>query len=295
MFLSVDKCPWTVDRPSDPKEAPYSFLAHSLCSLSGTRSRIIIINILTNTLRFIIKHSPSSLLPSLYLLSNSLAPPYIPVELGLGPTSISKAIQHVSGLSSAALRRLYTRTGDAGDVAFEAKTNIRTLIPHSALTIIGVYESLLKICNSKGGGAAKQRQSIAEKLLVSARGEETRYLVRTMTQHIRVGAVRTSILTALARALVLTRPKMNPAPLDNSPYFTFPSHLSKLNVNLPKGRKKNDEDLIRAEIVEKFANSEALIKRVYVQHPNYNDIIGALLSNGLEELSERVTLSIGKR
>lgn len=115
--------PLDVDPPSyDPSSAgwppnapvPYSFLAHTLATLSATRSRIAKLNTLTNALRAISRQHPASLLPALYLLSNTLSPPYSPIELGLGPAIISKAIQHVSGLSSAALRRLYTSTGDPG-------------------------------------------------------------------------------------------------------------------------------------------------------------------------------------
>jgi DNA ligase 1 len=105
----LDRCPWQATAA-----APYSFLAHVLSTLSGTRSRIAIMNTLTNALRIIVHYHPSSLCPALYLLSNSLSPPYSPLELGLGPSIISKAIQDVSGLTSAALKRLYNRTGDAG-------------------------------------------------------------------------------------------------------------------------------------------------------------------------------------
>lgn len=105
----LDKSPWPVGA-----SAPYSFLAHALSSLSGTRSRIAILNTLTNTLRTIIRYHSSSLCPALYLLSNSLSPPYSPLELGLGPSIISKAIQDVSGLTPAALKRLYNTTGDPG-------------------------------------------------------------------------------------------------------------------------------------------------------------------------------------
>lgn len=68
------------------KNAPvsYSFLAHALSLVSGTRSRILIVNILTNAFRVIMAQHPGSLLPAIYLLSNTLAPPYSPVELGLG-------------------------------------------------------------------------------------------------------------------------------------------------------------------------------------------------------------------
>lgn len=100
---------WPPDAP-----VPYSFLSFALATLSATRSRIAKLDTLTNALRTICRQHPESLLPALYLLSNSLAPPYSPVELGLGPSIISKAIQHVSGLSGAALKRLYNATGDPG-------------------------------------------------------------------------------------------------------------------------------------------------------------------------------------
>lgn len=216
-------------------------------------------------------------------------------ELGLGPSIISKAIQQVSGLSSAALRRLYSTTGDVGDVAFEAKSNLRTLIPHPQLRIPTVYESLLKISRTKGDGATKQKQSIVERLLVAAKGEETRYLVRTLSQNIRVGAVRTSILTALARAMVLTRPASTLSQvLESSPYYAAPELLAQVRDLSMDGKKKSVTDTARAEIIEKFANTEGLLKRIYVQHPNYDHIVHALLEVGVEGLSDRVSLTVGK-
>ena len=114
--LDVDPASYVVlDNDWPPgRPVPYSFLAHTLAILSGTRSRIAILNTLTNCLRTITKHHPQSLLPALYLLSNSLSPPYSPLELGLGGSTISKAIQHVSGLTASALKRLYNTTGDPG-------------------------------------------------------------------------------------------------------------------------------------------------------------------------------------
>lgn len=189
--LSVEPPGFKVDTPWFPlTQAPYSFLSHTLSTLSQTRSRILILNTLTNCLRLISLYDPRSLVPSLYLLSGTLAPPYLSVELGLGHSIISKSIQQVSGLTSAALSKLYKALGDPGDVAFAAKSSVRTLIPHPALTVVGVYETLLKISRAQGQGAARIKQSLVEKLLLSAKGEEPRYLVRTLCQHLRVGAVR---------------------------------------------------------------------------------------------------------
>ncbi|TFK55010.1 ATP-dependent DNA ligase [Heliocybe sulcata] len=293
-IFEVDPTIWCPNKP-----IPYSFLAHALSTLTTTRSRIAILNILTNTLRVILKTHPPSLLPSLYILSNTLSPPYESIELGLGYSTVTKAIQHVSGLSSAALKRLYTKTGDPGDVAFEAKSNVRTLIPHPPLLITSVYDSMLKIALAKGQGTAKQKQSIVEKLLVAAKGEEVRFLVRTLFQNLRVGAVRTSILTALARAMVMTLPSSisDTSAINLSHYAdeALITAVKELNLTKSGGKKKKVEDAVDPSNIlsEKFAAAEALIKRVYVQHPNYGHIARALVEMGLNDLAEHVPLTVG--
>ena len=284
----IQECPWPVDSP-----APYSFLVHTLVAIADTRSRIAILNALTNTLRCLILYHPASLLPALYLLSNTLSPAYSPLELGIGASVISKAIQHVSGLTSTALRRLYNSFGDPGDVAFEAKSNVRTLVAHPPLLIETVYQFMLKIAQIKGQGAARQKQSIVERLLVAAVGEETRFLVRTLSQNLRVGAVRTSILTALARALVLSPPTHPtiPIPRDSLLHVT-PQFLASIKLLPSEKQKKNDPQ--RNELFLKFANAEALVKQVYVQHPNYDDIVAGAIAGGLDDLSARVPLIVGE-
>ncbi|KAL1939770.1 hypothetical protein VTO73DRAFT_9470 [Trametes versicolor] len=290
--LDVDSPSYRLDCAAWPPNAPvpYSFLTHALATLSGTRSRIAKLDTLTNALRTISHQHPPSLLPALYLLSNTLSPPYSPIELGLGPSIISKAIQHVSGLSSAALKRLYNSTGDPGDVAFEAKSNVRTLIPHPPLLIIGVYDALIKIAGAKGSGAAKTKQAVVEKLLVAAKGEETRFLVRTLCQNLRVGAVRTS-LAALARATVLNPPPAVSAVLTSD--STFHISLETLAAIKPLVGKKKVPDDARDALNAIFALAEGAIKRVYVQHPNYDHIVRALLEGGLEGLADRLPLTIG--
>jgi DNA ligase-1 len=220
----------------------------------------------------------------------------MPVELGLGPSVISKAIQQVSGLTPAALKHLYNTTGDVGDVAFEAKSNIRTLVPHSPLSIIAVFASLLKIAYSKGQGATKSKQAIVEELLVAAKGEETRFLTRTLSMNLRVGiGGRTSILTALARAIALSPPGTLTVPIpSNSPYHVTSKLVSEVKVPAagPK-TKSNIQNPARDEVNEIFGRAEILVKKVFVQHPNYDHIVAALLQAGLDGLTERVPLTIG--
>jgi DNA ligase 1 len=299
IFLPLDINPITYDpgprpQPSRSLNAPYALLTHAFVSLSHTRSRIAIINILTNVLRTIILHYPTSLLPAVYLLSNSLGPQFIPIELGLGASIISRSIQQISGISAATLRRLYTTTGDVGDVAFAAKSNVRTLIPHAPLTVPYVYQSLLKIARCGGQGAGKERQKIVEKLLLSASGEEIRYLTRTLSQNLRVGAVRTSILSALARAMVLTpNPSLRSPEGDQTPSFHLSaSFLSDLEKLLSSSKGKS-QDSTGEPILSHFKRAESLVKQVYVRHPSYDKIISALLQGGLDSLAQSVPLAVG--
>lgn len=291
--LGIDPLAFDLSTVKVPKNTPipYSFLSHTLLTLSTTRSRITIANALTNALRTICYLHESSLLPSLYLLSNSISPPYQSLELGLGHSIISKAIQNISGLTPAALRKLYNQKGDPGDVAFEAKANVRTLFPHPPLSVAGVYQSLLKIATAKGEGSVKHKQAIVEKLLVSAKGEEVRFLVRTLVQHIRVGAVRTTILTALARAMALTPPRAVQVG-ENSAHITT-EYLKRLSRAQSKSTKKN-LDSSRNELEMIFDTAEGLVKRVFVQHPSYDDIVEALLTKGLDYLVESVPLTLGR-
>lgn len=216
----------------------------------------------------------------------------MPVELGLGPSIISKAIQHVSGVRPAALKRLYNQTGDPGDVAFLAKCSVRTLVPHPPLSIQGVYNTLLKITHIKGKGAVTQKQAMVEKILVAAKGEEIRYLVRTLSQHIRVGAVRTTILTAFARALVLAPPATSTNLTSSSSYTASPELVAQVfRPSQPSPEK--GENSPKALLNEKFAVAEALLKKVYVRHPNYDHIVSAILDVGLDNLAERVLLTVG--
>lgn len=74
-------------------------------------------------IRTLIHHSPSDLLPTIYLLSNHLKPSYVPLELGVGFQILNKAVVEVSGASRETLKRLWDKWGDPGDVAFEAKVS----------------------------------------------------------------------------------------------------------------------------------------------------------------------------
>ncbi|KAK2590823.1 hypothetical protein QQS21_011487 [Conoideocrella luteorostrata] len=256
--------------------ASYALLTRCFVLVSGTTSRIKIVDTLVNCLRILIEGDPSSFLPArkVWLATNSISPAYISLELGLGGSAISKALKQVCGLDNRSLKAIYDKYGDAGDVAFEAKKRQSfTLRRPKPLTIKGVYQSLVKIASSQGQGSAEAKQRIVDRLLQDARGgEESRFIVRTLCQHLRIGAVKTTMLIAMSRAFLLSRP----------PGADFPIRSTS---ELAKFKKE--------EITEIWGKSEEIVKACFARRPNYNDLIPALLEIGItEELLVRCGLAL---
>ena len=200
----------------------------------------------------------------MWLATNAISPPYISLELGLGGSAISKALKKMCGLDNSSLKTLYDKHGDAGDVAFEAKKRQSfTLRKPKPLSIKAVFQSLVKIANSKGNGSQEVKQRIVERLLQDAQGpEESRYLVRTLVQHLRIGAVKTTMLIALSRAFLLSR----------GPKSDYPVRL---RVDLAKLKKE--------ALAETYAKGEELVKASFARRPNYNDLVPCLLDVGISE------------
>ena len=242
----------------------YALLTHCFVLVGSTTSRIKTVDTLVNMLRTLIEGDPESLLPAVWLATNSISPPYIDIELGLGGSAISKALKKVCGLDNAALKTLYNKHGDAGDVAYEAKKKQSfTLRKPKPLTIKGVYESLHKIAAAKGQGCQVVKQSIVERLVQDARGaEESRYIVRTLVQHLRIGAVKTTMLIALSRAFLLSKPP-------NAEFST------KSRDDL---RKLSKQDLAAV-----YQGPEELVKACFARRPNYNDLVPTMLEIGIDD------------
>lgn len=254
--------------------ASYALLARAFVLVNATQSRIRIVDTLVNLVRTIIEGDPDSLLPAVWLATNAISPPYISLELGLGGSAISKALKNVCGLDSKSLKALYDKVGDPGDVAFEAKKRQTfKLRKPKPLSIKSVYEGLVKIATTSGQGSGEQKQRIVDRLLQDARGaEESRYIVRTLCQHLRIGAVKTTMLIALSRAFMLSRP----------PGAEFPiKPASELKA------------LKKEALAELWAKGEETLKACFARRPNYNDLVPILLEIGVcDELLIRCGLTL---
>ncbi|TPX63558.1 hypothetical protein SpCBS45565_g06528 [Spizellomyces sp. 'palustris'] len=246
---------------------PYRWLVDQFVAVDRVTTRQVITNILTNMLRTIIRNAPEDLLPALYLCTNSLAPPYEGVELGIGPQILLKTITSISDMSSKAVKAAWEKYGDWGDVVFTARVKMQMLVKPKALLVSGVLQTLRKIAQLKGQGTLNQKSDLIKKMMVACEGEELRFLTRTLVSHLRIGAVRTTILIALSHAAVLE-------------HSFAPSEI-----------KTTPRDAIKT----RFKLAEQIVKECYAQVPNYDRLVAALLDPaiGLVRMGDVLKCTVG--
>ncbi|TIA88934.1 hypothetical protein E3P99_02313 [Wallemia hederae] len=269
--------------PTLPSPILFHLFTDACAECSSTKSRIEITNVLTNYLRTVILNDSAALLPSIWLFSHQLGPPYEPNELGIGGHVLNKSLKDVTSITPAKLRSLHNKLGDIGDVAYEATRNVISVIQPKPLTVEMVYNTFVNISNQKGSGSQETKTNLVKKLLVSAKGEQARYLMRALVQNLRIGAVRTTLSIALARAFAMQFP---------SSFHVNSDECAVVSALEAKGKRPKDSVETRA-IESKLIQAEKVMKKVYARHPNYNTIVEALQTAGLDALEENVPVSIG--
>ena len=263
--------------------APYSFLSQAFTIIADTSSRITTINILSNMLRVLIIHAPSDILPTLWLCSNTIGASYKGIELGIGPLVLTKALTAVSGATRQKLHQLYKDHGDWGDVAYAVKTSVRTIVEPRPLTIAGVFNTLHTVASVEGKGTVNEKCKHIQRLLLAAKDNEARYIVRTCVGNLRIGAVGTTVLIGFARACVLS---LTP-PLASSP--PSPSHQKDTMEVLFRNPDDSTEELI-----QKMKIAEGFLKECYAQCPNWDVIVPWLLKCGdIRRIFEQCGLTVG--
>lgn len=236
--------------------APYLHIARTLAALDSTTKRLKISDALTNMFRTLLALSPGDMVQAVYLVCGKIAPEYEGLELNVGGSTISGALVEATGVSRSRLREMYKNYGDPGDLAQACKRNQSTLRQVPPLTVARVFQVLRQIAVDKGQGSAGRRQQAVLGLLRACRECETKYLVRTLAQNLRVGASWRSVLGPLARAVLMDRE----------------------GVHVSKG--KQDE-------------AAAAVTYAYHMCPNFDILVRTLVEEGLEALREKCIITPG--
>ncbi|KAG2253474.1 hypothetical protein Bca52824_083610 [Brassica carinata] len=187
----------------DGQPAPYIHLVRTFASVEGERGKIKAMSMLCNMFRSLLALSPEDVLPAVYLCTNKIAADHENIELNIGGSLISSALEEACGISRSTMREMYNRLGDLGDVAQLCRQTQKLLVPPPPLLVRDVFSSLRKISVQSGTGSTRQKKNLIVKLMRSCREKEIKFLVRTLSRNLRIGAVLRTVLPALGRAVVM--------------------------------------------------------------------------------------------
>ena len=254
------------------KAVPYAALSAMFAAVEAESSRLKIIAIVSDFLRSVIALTPQDLLPSVYLCINAIAPAYEGKETGVGDFILKKVIANTTGLSLQRLRDQAKDVTDLGVLALNARKKQVTLGSQSALTVRGVFSVMRDMGSMSGKAVSAKKEGLITKLMVASKGEEAKFLIRSLQGTLRIGLQTKSLIAALARALVLTPPTLQ---ADAAPVID--------------ARKVQSEKAFQAAL----ETGLAVLKQAYIECPNLDLIIGSILQYGLTELPTHCTLTPG--
>lgn len=241
----------------EKKDILYAELCEVLHQVASTTKRLQKSALLVDLFRKVFRSSPGSLLPCYYLASDSIAPDYEGKELKVGHGMVTAVIREATGATRAKLHSIYRDTGDIGDVAYKLKTKQGLLFGRKkALTVLQIYNALIKVSDLKGAGSTEQRKRIILGVFHTLSGQEVRYFTRALIRNSRVGASKLSIVEAIACASLWER----------------------------EGKKPSDEELKQAQTD---------IRAAFSVLPDIRKIVEALVEGGMKQVRESCKMQVG--
>ncbi|CAM6126062.1 unnamed protein product [Calypogeia fissa] len=259
-YSPIEHACWKTGEP-----APYLHLARAFDLIEQESGRLKTADMLCNMFRSLLALSPEAVLPAVYLTTIRIVPDFESGELSIGGSLVSSAITEIAGVSRPKLREMYITMGDLGDVAQACRQTQSSLRLPPPLGICQVFSTLKQISKEAGTGSGARKKELVLSLLRACREKEMKYMVRTLIQNMRIGAMMKTVLSALAQAVVLHR--------------TFSAGVAP------------DREL--AKLKPKLQEASAAVVEAYNFLPNLDLMVPTLIKDGVEALSASFTMSPG--
>ena len=307
----------TVTDSSDPlrpcwpprSPVPFVFLARIFSLIEGENGRIKITNWLTYAFWQILAFTPADLPAALFLSSDQLAPSYLNHQLGVGGSTLVKLVSEMTGVPTSKLSADHARLGDLGLIAAQYRMSQQLLFRPAPLSIAQVFASFHSL-----GEISKRdkKEALLKKLFAAARESEFLYLIRIAEGGLRIGAVVTTVLSALAKAFTLHHLYCEGVPEERRhEVCTFDRALKateavkaatkagvqpfQLKPPPPDATPSELASSISRRLPSHLAQATAKLRRAYAELPSFHDIIPVLMRSptAIYELHKHIQLTAG--
>ncbi len=156
----------------------------------------------THILAKFLKHvSENDLDDVIYLLRGKVFLKWDERKIGFSKQLSLKAIERASGGSSKDVMSLWRNKGDLGKVAEELiKHKKQRTLTSKTLSVNKVIENIRKLASLTGAGTVNRKVSLVAELLSHSSAVESKYVIRTVVEELRVGIASGIIRDAIAEA-----------------------------------------------------------------------------------------------
>ena len=233
-------------------------LSECFRKLEATTKRLEMFDILSETLS---KVSKEEIAKTVYMLQETLLPPFFNVQLGIADKMAEKAMAEAYGVTVEKIEKAYKEKGDLGNIAEELNDRNKG----STLTVSQVYDKLMEIAQTSGEGSVDKKVKLISELLKEASGLEAKYTVRFMLGKLRLGVGEATIMEALSMAKLHNRDFKGE--LERA--FNLCSNLGEVAEVFYKEGEKGVRNFkietmepIRPALAERLPNAEEIIKKL---------------------------------
>ncbi len=240
----------------------YEELATTYDRLESTSSRLEMTSILAEFFRSV---DASELRQVVYLTQGKLNPDHVTEKLGMADKMILKAIVDASRLPESYVNDLWMKEGDLGAVAERVTSErVQTNLFSQPLTLERVIDNLRGIEGAEGKNSQTKRIRLLTSLLHDASPLESRYLCRTVTGRMRVGAAAMTILDALAAAFGVKEDRQDIERAFNvsSDIGTVAESLARDGIEGVRGIEVQVGRPVRSMLAERLPSMEEILKKL---------------------------------
>lgn len=181
----------------------YSVLVNTYEKLEKISSKLEKTDILADLL----SKTPTEELPKIVRLgSGRVFATYEQYELGIALQMMIKAISKATGFSTVEVEEKLKKTGDLGLTVeeFTSSKKQATLLKKE-LTVDFVFKNLQQLAFVTGEGSQDRKLNLISELLMSAKPNEAKYIVRTILSELRIGVAEGIIRDAIVKAFLLKK------------------------------------------------------------------------------------------
>ncbi len=207
----------------------YSSLVKVYKAIESTSKRLEKTGIISNLL----KEAPKSQIKTIiYLLEGRVFPKYDERKIGFSTRMMIKSLSSSTGRSIKEIESKLNKLGDLGLVAEELlKNKTQYTLAQKQLDIEKVFSNIQKLSTLEGQGAVNRKISLVVELLTHSSSEDSKYIVRTILEKLRVGIAHGIIRDSIAKAFSLDVKEVERA-ADISGDYAEIAELAKSSKNL---------------------------------------------------------------